>query len=100
MKLWHFIQALILIDFYSVQSYSEVQTSSANQLAVSNNNHDIEQNTNEVLTEMATLKERNKSMEKELNEMQERYLEISLKFAEVESERQQLVMALRKNGNH
>ncbi|KAJ8554444.1 hypothetical protein K7X08_025122 [Anisodus acutangulus] len=46
------------------------------------------------------LTERNKHMEHELKEMQERYSEISLKFAEVEGERQQLVMALRnlKNG--
>jgi hypothetical protein len=39
-------------------------------------------------------------MDKELKEMQERYSEISLKFAEVEGERQRLVMAVRnlKNG--
>ncbi|GAV81261.1 NT-C2 domain-containing protein [Cephalotus follicularis] len=45
-------------------------------------------------------KERNRSMESELKEMQERYSEISLKFAEVEGERQQLVMTIRnlKNG--
>ncbi|XP_011015471.1 PREDICTED: LOW QUALITY PROTEIN: myosin heavy chain, striated muscle-like [Populus euphratica] len=54
----------------------------------------------ELLTEMAQLKERNKCMETELKEMQERYLEISLKLAEVEGERQQLVMTVRnlKNG--
>lgn len=45
--------------------------------------------------EMALLMERNKSMEKELKEMQERYSDMSLKFAEVEGERQQLVMKLR-----
>ncbi|OAY72702.1 hypothetical protein ACMD2_03467 [Ananas comosus] len=44
----------------------------------------------ELLSEMALLEERNKSMEAELKEMQERYSEISLKFAEVEGERQQL----------
>lgn len=51
--------------------------------------------------EMALMKKRNTSMEGELKEMQERYLEISLKFAEVEGERQQLVMELRnlKNSN-
>ncbi|KAE8022526.1 hypothetical protein FH972_008318 [Carpinus fangiana] len=51
-------------------------------------------------SEVALLKERNKCMEKELKEMQERYSEISLKFAEVEGERQQLVMTVRnlKNG--
>lgn len=40
-------------------------------------------------------------MEGELREMQERYSDISLKFAEVEGERQQLVMKVRnlKNTN-
>ena len=38
-------------------------------------------------------------MEAELNEMQERYSEISLKFAEVEGERQQLVMKVRNLKN-
>ncbi|XP_048446095.1 myosin heavy chain, cardiac muscle isoform-like [Pyrus x bretschneideri] len=49
----------------------------------------------DLLTELASLKERNISMESELKEMQERYSEISLKFAEVEGERQQLVMTVR-----
>ena len=49
----------------------------------------------DMLTELSSLKERNKSMESELKEMQERYLEMSLKFAEVEGERQQLVMTVR-----
>jgi chromosome segregation ATPase len=59
-----------------------------------------EGNLTELLTEMAQLKEKNKCMEIELKEMQERYSEISLKFAEVEGERQQLVMTVRnlKNG--
>lgn len=52
-----------------------------------------------LLNEMGSLKERNKSMECELKEMQERYSEISLKFAEVEGERQQLVMTLRNLKN-
>lgn len=61
---------------------------------------DSEGHTNELLNEVAQLKERNKIMESELKDMEERYSEISLKFAEVEGERQQLVMALRnlKNG--
>ncbi|XP_027363520.1 paramyosin [Abrus precatorius] len=72
---------------------SEVKTGAVN-------NHDGECQTNELLNEVAVLKERNKTMESELKEMEERYSEISLKFAEVEGERQQLVMALRnlKNG--
>lgn len=38
-------------------------------------------------------------MEIQLKEMEERYSDISLKFAEVEGERQQLVMALRNMRN-
>lgn len=53
----------------------------------------------DLITELASLKERNKSMESELKEMQERYSEISLKFAEVEGERQQLVMTVRNLKN-
>ncbi|CAA0831542.1 Myosin heavy chain-related protein [Striga hermonthica] len=55
----------------------------------------------ELNDQMALLKEKNKSMEDDLKEMQERYLDISLKFAEVEGERQQLIMKLRNltNGN-
>ncbi|KAG5070205.1 hypothetical protein AAZX31_01G203400 [Glycine max] len=49
----------------------------------------------DLLTELTSLKERNKSMESELKEMQERYLEMSLNFAEVEGERQKLVMTVR-----
>lgn len=54
----------------------------------------------ELLTQVTILKEKNKCIETELKEMQERYSEISLKFAEVEGERQQLVMIVRnlKNG--
>ncbi|KAJ8449271.1 hypothetical protein Cgig2_002403 [Carnegiea gigantea] len=52
-----------------------------------------------LLKEMVSLKEKNKCMETELKEMQERYSEISLKFAEVEGERQQLVMNLRNLKN-
>ncbi|XP_039137599.1 thyroid receptor-interacting protein 11-like isoform X2 [Dioscorea cayenensis subsp. rotundata] len=55
----------------------------------------------EILSEVAVLKEHNKAMEAELKEMQQRYSAISLKFAEVEGERQQLVMTIRglKNGS-
>ncbi|URD99523.1 protein transport protein-related [Musa troglodytarum] len=49
----------------------------------------------DVLSEMAALKRQNESMESELKEMQGRYSEISLKFAEVEGERQQLMMTIR-----
>ncbi|KAL3499361.1 hypothetical protein ACH5RR_038454 [Cinchona calisaya] len=53
----------------------------------------------ELLSEMTLLKERNNMMEVELKEMQDRYSEISLKFAEVEGERQQLVMRVRSLKN-
>ncbi|KAI3727599.1 hypothetical protein L6452_16217 [Arctium lappa] len=49
--------------------------------------------------EISALLNINKCMEVELKEMQERYSEISLKFAEVEGERQQLVMRLRNLKN-
>lgn len=49
----------------------------------------------DILSELSSLKERNQSMESELKEMQERYSEMSLKFAEVEGERQKLVMTVR-----
>lgn len=52
-----------------------------------------------VLTELSSLKERDKSMETELKELQERYSEMSLKFAEVEGERQKLVMTVRSLKN-
>ncbi|KAG6431768.1 hypothetical protein SASPL_109851 [Salvia splendens] len=53
----------------------------------------------ESTNEMELLKERNTLMEAELKDMQERYSEISLKFAEVEGERQQLVMKVRNLKN-
>ncbi|KAF8379478.1 hypothetical protein HHK36_028913 [Tetracentron sinense] len=53
----------------------------------------------ELFTQMTLLERRNKSMEGELKEMKERYSEISLKFAEVEGERQQLVITIRKLKN-
>ncbi|KAE8710859.1 protein LURP-one-related 4-like [Hibiscus syriacus] len=56
---------------------------------------DKDGNQDEWRDELASLKERNKSMENELKDMQERYSEISLKFAEVEGERQKLVMTVR-----
>lgn len=54
-----------------------------------------EKKVNKLLSEISSLDEKNKDMEKELKEMQEKYTEISLRFAEVEGERQQLVMTLR-----
>ncbi|XP_020574543.1 intracellular protein transport protein USO1-like isoform X2 [Phalaenopsis equestris] len=67
------------------------------QKAVSNN-YD-QDNLPELLNEMMLLKENSKAMEAELNEMQQRYTEISLRFAEVEGERQRLVMTVRNLTN-
>ncbi|XP_010667558.2 MAR-binding filament-like protein 1 isoform X2 [Beta vulgaris subsp. vulgaris] len=53
----------------------------------------------DLLTEVALLKDKNKTMEDELREMQEKYSDVSLKFAEVEGERQQLVMTIRNLRN-
>ncbi|KAJ4832028.1 hypothetical protein Tsubulata_010276 [Turnera subulata] len=53
----------------------------------------------QLLSELALVKERNEQMEYELKEMQERYSEISLRFAEVEGERQKLVMTVRNLKN-
>ncbi|PON86432.1 EEIG1/EHBP1 N-terminal domain containing protein [Trema orientale] len=58
-----------------------------------------ETNLDNLVTELASLKEKNKLMESELKDMQERYSEISLKFAEVEGERQKLVMTVRNLKN-
>ncbi|CAE5962313.1 unnamed protein product [Arabidopsis arenosa] len=52
-----------------------------------------------LVAEIASLRECNGSMEMELKEMRERYSEISLRFAEVEGERQQLVMTVRNLKN-
>ncbi|XP_065858237.1 intracellular protein transport protein USO1-like isoform X2 [Euphorbia lathyris] len=56
-------------------------------------------NNNKLLSELESFKEKNELMENELKEMQERYSEISLKLAEVEGERQQLVMTVRNLKN-
>ncbi|XP_024031322.1 myosin-4 [Morus notabilis] len=57
-------------------------------------------NVDNLTNELASLKEKNQVMECELKDMQERYSEISLKFAEVEGERQKLVMTVRYLKNH
>ncbi|KAG8092190.1 hypothetical protein GUJ93_ZPchr0012g20376 [Zizania palustris] len=53
----------------------------------------------EAVKELGILKERNTALEEQLKELHERYSEISLKFAEVEGERQQLVMTVRSLKN-
>lgn len=76
----------------SKPSYKELKSSTSDK-----NNEDCYI---DLLTEMSSLKERNQTMERELKEMEERYSEISLKFAEVEGERQQLVMTVRNLKNN
>lgn len=68
--------------------------------ARSQENGHKEETLTKISDELAYCKNKNSSMERELKEMEERYSEISLRFAEVEGERQQLVMAVRnlKNG--
>ncbi|CAN8252696.1 unnamed protein product [Cochlearia groenlandica] len=68
--------------------------------ARSHENGQKEENLTKLSDELAYCKNKNSSMERELKEMEERYSQISLRFAEVEGERQQLVMAVRnlKNG--
>ncbi|KAK2653841.1 hypothetical protein Ddye_013697 [Dipteronia dyeriana] len=76
------------------------ETCSEKKLNLSTSHASNAGNLTELLSEVTLLKEKNKHMETELKEMQERYSEISLKFAEVEGERQKLVMTVRnlKNG--
>ncbi|XP_057796396.1 uncharacterized protein LOC131012460 isoform X1 [Salvia miltiorrhiza] len=64
-------------------------------LSDSSDNTEVE----DLKKEMGLIMERNKSMEKELKDMEGRYSDMSLKFAEVEGERQQLVMKLRNLTN-
>jgi peptidoglycan hydrolase CwlO-like protein len=73
----------------SVTDSNEISEELKNRLEQADNN------LSDVLAELSSLKERNKSMESELKDMQERYSEMSLKFAEVEGERQILVMTVR-----
>ncbi|CAL0312666.1 unnamed protein product [Lupinus luteus] len=74
---------------------SALSLNSDANLSEKQENMSIADNKDGILTELSSLKERNKSMESELKEMQERYSEMSLKFAEVEGERQKLVMTVR-----
>lgn len=81
------------LAFHSADEMSSEQEPRLTNVDHRNGYHD------DLLTELASIKERNTSMESELKEMQERYSEISLKFAEVEGERQQLVMTVRNLKN-
>ncbi|XP_011080988.1 paramyosin [Sesamum indicum] len=83
---------------------SDEDSSTTSKISDANNSTSTSINSNttndtgyldELKNEMALLRDRNESMEAELKEMQGRYSELSLKFAEVEGERQQLVMRVR-----
>ncbi|TMW90238.1 hypothetical protein EJD97_016024 [Solanum chilense] len=72
------------------ESPNQMLTRKSMESSASNTRH-----LEELSSEVELLKEKNNVMEDELMEMQERYSELSLKFAEVEGERQRLVMKLR-----
>lgn len=82
------------------KKFASVKQESEKELKTTSFHASDQCNLSDLLTEVALLKDKNKSMEKELKEMEGRYSEISLRFAEVEGERQQLVMTVRnlKNG--
>ncbi|XP_013748185.1 myosin-7 [Brassica napus] len=78
----------------------ELETSlDQNSLEVINKDNHEKEEVRVLEAEMASLRECNETMEMELKEMQERYSELSLRFAEVEGERQQLVMTVRNLKN-
>ena len=52
---------------------------------------------NELIKDMLELKARHAAVETQLKEMHDRYSQLSLDFAEVEGERQKLVMTLKNN---
>lgn len=50
---------------------------------------------NELIKDMLELKARHSAVETELKEMHDRYSQLSLQFAEVEGERQKLMMTIK-----
>lgn len=50
---------------------------------------------NELIKDMLELKTRHSAVETELKEMHDRYSQLSLQFAEVEGERQKLMMTIK-----
>ncbi|KAG8377348.1 hypothetical protein BUALT_Bualt08G0023800 [Buddleja alternifolia] len=75
----------------SVQFQSSFLKQHSDEEAVLKSFRDI----NELIKEMLELKGRHGSMESELQEMHQRYSQLSLQFAEVEGERQKLKMTLK-----
>ncbi|KAF5188808.1 Myosin heavy chain-related protein [Thalictrum thalictroides] len=82
--------------YLSVQnSIKSTNKNTLDKLLISTSQSGDYRDLDELLSEMALMKARNETMEGELKDMQNRYSAISLKFAEVEGERQQLVMTVR-----
>ncbi|GMH09407.1 hypothetical protein Nepgr_011248 [Nepenthes gracilis] len=73
------------------------ETSPAPQYRTSTDSKEMQADV--LLKEMKTLRERNSAMESELKDMREKYSELSLRFAVVEGEREELVMNLRSAKN-
>nr|GLL48532.1 probable DNA double-strand break repair Rad50 ATPase [Ipomoea trifida] len=94
-----FLSAKVATEDLSVNSGTTEQVKSSSSLSGEEMKASVSNDTDKLLNEVALLKEKNTLMEGELKEMQQRYSEISLKFAEVEGERQQLVMKLRNRKN-
>nr|GMD99081.1 myosin-7-like isoform X2 [Ipomoea batatas] len=94
-----FLSAKVATEDLSVNSGTTEQVKSSSSLSGEEMKASVSSDTDKLLNEVALLKEKNTLMEGELKEMQQRYSEISLKFAEVEGERQQLVMKLRNRKN-
>lgn len=90
----HFSIISLLETYSHCASYIHRQNEDTEQTVCSSPNG-CQANLDKMSSEMEYLKTRNISMESELKDMQERYSEISLKFAEVEGERQRLVMRVR-----
>ncbi|CAK8579164.1 unnamed protein product [Lathyrus sativus] len=80
----------------SLKSHAHLSEKEAEKPVIDNNSN---VRLSDVLTELSSLKERDNSTKTELKELQERYSEMSLKFAEVEGERQKLVMTVRSLKN-
>ncbi|CAJ2644321.1 unnamed protein product [Trifolium pratense] len=75
----------------SIQFQSSFSKQHSDEEAVFRSFRDI----NELIKDMLELKTRHSSMETELKEMHDRYSQLSLQFAEVEGERQKLIMTLK-----
>ncbi|XP_057864383.2 uncharacterized protein LOC131072267 isoform X2 [Cryptomeria japonica] len=83
--------ALKANDAKKRQFQSSFVKQQADQAAMLQSFRDI----NELINDMLEVKRKNSVLEDELKELQNRYSQVSLQFAEVEGERQQLVMTVK-----